>query len=44
MFQAFLMKKEDGTIGFEFEPRAEKKPAAIKPTAKTTAKKTEKTE
>lgn len=29
-FKAFLVKKEDGTIGFEFEPRAEKKPAAGK--------------
>lgn len=27
-FKAFLVKKPDGNIGFEFEPRAEKKPAA----------------
>jgi DNA topoisomerase III len=33
-FKAFLVKKEDGTIGFEFEPRAEKKPAAGKAAAK----------
>lgn len=41
-FKAFLVKKEDGTIGFEFEPRAEKKPAAGKAAAKPTiAKKAE---
>jgi len=38
-FKAFLVKKPDGTIGFEFEPKGEKKPA--KAAAKTTkAKKT----
>ena len=34
-FSAFLVRKPDGGVGFEFEPRAPKKPAAKK-TAKTT--------
>ncbi len=36
-FSAFLVRKPDGTVGFEFEPRAPKKPAAKKaaPSAKT---------
>jgi DNA topoisomerase III len=29
-FKAFLVKKPDGSIGFEFEAKAEKKPAAAK--------------
>ena len=30
-FSAFLVRKPDGGVGFEFEPRAPKKPAADKP-------------
>ncbi|MDE2048570.1 MAG: topoisomerase C-terminal repeat-containing protein, partial [Betaproteobacteria bacterium] len=36
-FAAFLVKKDDGTIGFEFAPR-EKKPPAKKAAARKTAK------
>lgn len=38
-FSAFLVRKPDGGVGFEFEPRAPKKPAAAKkPTKKAAAK------
>ncbi|MBT0959916.1 DNA topoisomerase III [Denitromonas iodatirespirans] len=33
-FSAFLVRKPDGGVGFEFEPRAPKKPAAKKPAKK----------
>ncbi len=37
-FKAYLIKKDDSTIGFEFEARAEKKPSVTKTTTKTTTK------
>ena len=37
-FKAFLVKKEDGKIGFEFAPRAAKAPAIVKTAAKTAPK------
>jgi len=37
-FSAFLVRKPDGGVGFEFEPRAPKKPAAAKKTTKKAAK------
>jgi len=40
-FKAFLVKKPDGAIGFEFEAKAEKKPGAAK--GKTAAKPATKT-
>lgn len=36
-FAAFLVRKPDGTIGFEFEPRAQKAPAAPTETAPSKA-------
>lgn len=38
-FKAFLVKKEDGKIGFEFAPRAAKAPAIAKTAKKKAAKK-----
>ncbi len=38
-FKAFLVKKDDGKIGFEFAPRAAKTPAIAKAAAKTAKKK-----
>ncbi|MCQ8895590.1 DNA topoisomerase III [Limnobacter humi] len=39
-FKAFLVKKPDGSIGFEFEPKGEKKPAAKGAAGKTASKTT----
>ena len=36
-FSAFLVRQADGKVGFEFEPRAPKKPAAEKSKAKSKA-------